>query len=134
MIEIPILHGKKIEDFGRRELAESYCQVVRSIFFEEPLWNGTPEFTRVFPFGFLLYSSANPEMIMFMGQDGIWDFLDTITRKKFFVFSVRPEAGGKAITPRMTSPGIGHMAYCVDTEGTQFGLMQSDPSAQPAES
>ena len=44
------------------------------------------------------------------------------------------KAGGKAITPRMTSPGIGHMAYCVDTEGTQFGLMQSDPSAQPAES
>lgn len=39
-------------------------------------------------------------------------------------------AGGQAITPKMSIPGVGYMAYCTDTEGTVFGIMQSDPSAQ----
>ena len=38
-------------------------------------------------------------------------------------------AGGKVITPKITVPGVGYMAYCLDTEGNQFGIMQSDESA-----
>ena len=40
-------------------------------------------------------------------------------------------AGGSALTPKVTIPGVGFMAYCLDTEGTRFGIMQSDPDAQP---
>jgi predicted enzyme related to lactoylglutathione lyase len=39
-------------------------------------------------------------------------------------------AGGKVITPKMAVPGVGWMAYCLDTEGNQFGIMQSDPNAK----
>jgi predicted enzyme related to lactoylglutathione lyase len=40
------------------------------------------------------------------------------------------EAGGRVLTPKMAVPGVGYMAYCQDTEGNQFGVMQSDPSAR----
>ena len=39
-------------------------------------------------------------------------------------------AGGTIMTPKMTIPGVGWMAYCKDTEGNQFGIMQSDSSAK----
>jgi len=39
-------------------------------------------------------------------------------------------AGGKCVTPKMTVPGQGYMAYCDDTEGNRFGLMQTDPKAK----
>lgn len=34
-------------------------------------------------------------------------------------------AGGKALTEKMPIPGIGTLAYCVDPEGTVFGLMEA---------
>ncbi|HEX9369497.1 MAG TPA: VOC family protein [Roseiflexaceae bacterium] len=37
--------------------------------------------------------------------------------------------GGKVVAPKMAIPGIGYLAYCLDTEGNMFGVMQSDPSA-----
>lgn len=40
------------------------------------------------------------------------------------------EAGGKVLTPKRAVPGIGYMAYCVDTEGIVFGIMQNDPKAK----
>jgi predicted enzyme related to lactoylglutathione lyase len=40
------------------------------------------------------------------------------------------EAGGKVVMPKTAVPGIGYMAYCADTEGNVFGLMQNDPSAK----
>lgn len=33
--------------------------------------------------------------------------------------------------PKMVVPGVGYLAYCNDTEGIMFGMMQSDPSAMP---
>ena len=38
--------------------------------------------------------------------------------------------GGKVVTPKMPIPGIGYFAYCQDTEGNTFGIMQSDQSAR----
>ena len=35
--------------------------------------------------------------------------------------------GGKIVVPKMEIPGVGWMAYCKDTEGNQFGLMQPNP-------
>jgi len=37
--------------------------------------------------------------------------------------------GGSVVAPKMPIPGIGYFAYCKDTEGNIFGVMQSDPSA-----
>lgn len=39
--------------------------------------------------------------------------------------------GGKAITEKMEIPGVGTFAYCVDTEGNTFGVIQ--PSPMPEE-
>lgn len=37
--------------------------------------------------------------------------------------------GGKIVVPRNAVPGTGWMAYCLDTEGVLFGLMQDDEGA-----
>jgi predicted enzyme related to lactoylglutathione lyase len=39
-------------------------------------------------------------------------------------------AGGEQVVPKMTIPGVGYLAYCKDTEGGIFGIMQSDHSAK----
>jgi len=38
--------------------------------------------------------------------------------------------GGKAVTPKTPIPGVGYFAYCKDTEGNMFGIMQSDKSVK----
>ena len=40
------------------------------------------------------------------------------------------EHGGKVVIPKGTVPGIGYIAYCEDTEGNVFGIMQFDSSAK----
>lgn len=37
--------------------------------------------------------------------------------------------GGSVLRGRMPIPGMGWLAYCLDTEGNTFGLMQPDESA-----
>ena len=39
------------------------------------------------------------------------------------------ENNGKLITPKHAIPRVGWLAYCQDTEGNTFGLMQADESA-----
>ena len=38
--------------------------------------------------------------------------------------------GGKILRPKGAVPGVGWLAYCQDTEGNTFGLMQRDPTAK----
>jgi predicted enzyme related to lactoylglutathione lyase len=38
--------------------------------------------------------------------------------------------GAAIVAPKMPIPGIGWLAYCKDTEGNTFGMMQPDPSAK----
>ena len=46
-------------------------------------------------------------------------------------YLARSQAGGGAVAlPRMAVPGVGWLAYCKDTEGYIFGLMQSDTNAK----
>ncbi len=40
--------------------------------------------------------------------------------------------GGTQVVPKMAIPGIGWLAYCKDTEGNIFGMMQPDPKAGAA--
>jgi predicted enzyme related to lactoylglutathione lyase len=37
--------------------------------------------------------------------------------------------GGKVVSPKHPIPGVGYLAYCEDTEGIVFGVMQADTSA-----
>ncbi len=46
-------------------------------------------------------------------------------------YLVKIEAnGGKLLRPKSAVPGVGYLAYCQDTEGNSFGLMQEDTSVQ----
>jgi len=38
-------------------------------------------------------------------------------------------SGGKVVVPKMAIPGVGHLVYCQDTEGSLFGIIQMDHSA-----
>ena len=38
--------------------------------------------------------------------------------------------GGKVVQSKMTVPGWGYLAVCIDTEDNTFGLWQDDKSAQ----
>ncbi|MFD2169815.1 VOC family protein [Tumebacillus lipolyticus] len=40
------------------------------------------------------------------------------------------ERGGQVVVPKMTMPGMGYLAYCIDPEGTIFGVSQTDPEAK----
>ena len=40
------------------------------------------------------------------------------------------EAGGTVALPKRVVPGIGYLAYCKDTEGNVFGILQPDMSAK----
>ncbi|KQC15953.1 MAG: VOC family protein [Methanothrix sp.] len=40
------------------------------------------------------------------------------------------DKGGEVISEKMTIPGHGYFAYCKDTEGNVFGIIESDESAQ----
>jgi predicted enzyme related to lactoylglutathione lyase len=39
-------------------------------------------------------------------------------------------SGGTIVLPKHAIPGVGWHAYAKDTEGSIFGIMQSDPSAK----
>jgi len=39
------------------------------------------------------------------------------------------DSGGQIALPKMPIPGMGWLAYCKDTEGNIFGMMQGDPNA-----
>lgn len=54
-----------------------------------------------------------------IGVESIDDCLDKITQE-----------GGKILRPKAAVPGVGWLAYCEDTEGNRFGLMQDDPEAK----
>jgi uncharacterized protein len=38
--------------------------------------------------------------------------------------------GGQMVVPKMAVPGVGWLAYCKDTEGHIFGMMQPDAAAK----
>jgi len=39
------------------------------------------------------------------------------------------KGGGVCVVPKMAVPGVGWLAYCKDTEGHIFGIMQMDAAA-----
>jgi hypothetical protein len=45
------------------------------------------------------------------------------------VVNAAQRGGGQIALPKMAISGVGWLAYCKDTEGNIFGVMQNDPSA-----
>ena len=39
-------------------------------------------------------------------------------------------AGGTVVVPKTAIPGVGYLAYCKDTEGNTFCIMQEDTSVE----
>ena len=39
------------------------------------------------------------------------------------------QAGGEIVVPKSPIPGVGWLAYCKDTEGNLFGIMENDQYA-----
>jgi predicted enzyme related to lactoylglutathione lyase len=39
------------------------------------------------------------------------------------------KAGGRVVVPKDVVPGVGYTAYCQDTEGNLFGMIQEDTGA-----
>jgi predicted enzyme related to lactoylglutathione lyase len=54
-----------------------------------------------------------------IGVDSVDEFLNKIEA-----------AGGAVIAPKTAVPGVGWFAYCADTEGNLFGIMEDDPNAK----
>lgn len=44
--------------------------------------------------------------------------------------AVVERSGGQVVVPKMAIPTIGWLAYCKDTEGHIFGILQPDTAAQ----
>ncbi len=107
MIEIPSLEGKSLNNENDSLFSKAYCETIRNIFFKDGVCNDTPGFQKSFPFGFLIYSNAHPDFIEFMSKEGSWEFLDTVTRSKFFLFSIHPENGQKVLTSKDNETMIG---------------------------
>jgi predicted enzyme related to lactoylglutathione lyase len=77
------------------------------------------------------------------GQDGETGINGALTRRsEAFAHTVstvgvdsldealaRAEACGATVLMKDVVPGIGWLAYCLDTEGNQFGMIQNDPTA-----
>lgn len=65
-----------------------------------------------------------------VGRTGITNFIGVASVEES-LRQVR-ELGGTALSGKLTVPGFGHMAMCLDTEGNPFGLFEDDPNAQQA--
>jgi hypothetical protein len=92
MIEIPILNGSFLgRPSPKNQMAEEYCKIIRSIFFPTGVYNDTPNFTKIYPIGFLLFTNAHPEFRNFMKSPDTWSFLDSLTGDHFYIFSHKLE-------------------------------------------
>ena len=40
------------------------------------------------------------------------------------------QLGGKVVVPKMAVPGMGYMAYCLDTENNSFGIWEFNEGAK----
>ena len=63
-------------------------------------------------------------------RDQMMGYVNTIDVPSVDDFISKVEAsGGEVVMSKQAVPGVGYVAYCKDTEGNIFGLMEEDPSA-----
>jgi hypothetical protein len=63
-----------------------------------------------------------------MGRGTTCNTIDVPSVDKFLKKIV--EAGGEVVQKKTAVPGVGYMAYCADTEGNIFGIMEEDTSTR----
>ena len=68
--------------------------------------------------GLLLRRDPNQPCVNTIGVENLDETLQAVERH-----------GGQCVVPKMPIPGVGWLAYCKDTEGNLFGLMQADSPA-----
>jgi predicted enzyme related to lactoylglutathione lyase len=69
--------------------------------------------------GGIINASADfPPIVNTMDVTSVDEYVDKIKK-----------GGGKVVKPKMAIPGVGYMAYCQDTEGNLFGIMETDKKA-----
>ena len=72
-----------------------------------------------------------PRMSPIDGQQGVVAYVCTVSVANLDVALIKAkEQGGSVAMPKMPIPGVGWLAYCKNTEGNLFGMMQPDPAAQ----
>ncbi|MFQ6673662.1 MAG: VOC family protein [Fidelibacterota bacterium] len=76
---------------------------------EEPGING----------GLMRRMAPNASTVNTVGVSSVDEFMDKVKQN-----------GGQVVTDKTTIPGVGYFAYCQDTEGNTFGIMEEDESAQ----
>lgn len=69
----------------------------------------------------------NGAIMQRMKKGSTWNTIDVPSVDKFLKKVMK--AGGKILQRKSAIPGIGYMAYCVDTEGNVFGIMEEDRTA-----
>ena len=69
--------------------------------------------------GFMKRISPDATTINTIGVPSLDDFMGKVK-----------EHGDEIITPRSTVPGVGYHAYCKDSEGNLFGIIELDQSAK----
>lgn len=62
-----------------------------------------------------------------LGVNGFVNTVDVPDLDQFVSQAV--SLGGVNVVPKMPIPTVGWLAYCKDTEGNIFGMMQHDPTA-----
>ena len=62
------------------------------------------------------------------GEAGVINSIDVPDVDKFI--AKIEGAGGTVIVPKRAIPGVGYLAYCKDTEGNTFCIMQEDTSVK----
>jgi len=69
-----------------------------------------------------------------IGGDAVLAYVCTVDVSSLDDYTSRAAAaGGQLVVPKMPIPGVGWLAYCKDTEGNIFGMMQPDPTAAPCQ-
>ena len=69
--------------------------------------------------GLSIREGDNAGIVNTIGVDSIDNTLEQIVK-----------AGGKVVQPKGPIPGVGYFAQCTDTEGTLFGVIESDVNAE----
>jgi len=68
---------------------------------------------------------------IFKRDDPKLTFVNIVDVPNFDDFATNiKENGGKVLSDKMAVPGVGYFAYCQDTEGNTFGIMEEDAKAK----
>lgn len=90
------------------------------------IWTGPAEYWLIDTAG-----GINGGIMRRMGEAATVNTIEVPSIDEFMKKVVK--SGGHIITPKLAIPGVGLHAYCSDTEGNTFGLIERDDSLRVME-